>query len=125
MDRIMSEHSSWISVGKRGDLVPGAGVGARVGQQQIAIFWLEESPEQLYATANLCPFAGVNIIARGIVGDIGGEPVVASPLHKEHFSLLDGRCFEHPEVSLPIWQARLQGDDLQVREPEIMQLLVS
>ncbi|MEX1033555.1 MAG: nitrite reductase small subunit NirD [Cellvibrionaceae bacterium] len=122
----MKNERIWITVGKRSDLVPGSGVGARLGDRQIALFWIPElddsllgkSPPKmsLFAVSNYCPFSGVHIIARGIVGDIKGEPVVASPLYKQHFSLVDGRCIEQPEVSLDTWGVRLQGNALQVRE---------
>ena len=54
-------------------------------------------------------------MARGIVGDINGEPVVASPLYKEHFSLLTGKCLEQPALALEVWSVRLHGDEVQVQ----------
>ena len=111
----MSQTKRWITVGKQSDLIPGSGVGAKVGSQQVALFWIPELENRVFAVSNYCPFCGVNIIARGILGDIGGEPVVASPLYKQHFSLLDGRCLEKPEVALQTWDVRLQGDEVQVR----------
>ena len=44
---------------------------------------------------------------RGIVGSLGGEPVVASPLYKEHYSLVTGRCLENDEVSLSAYDVRI------------------
>ena len=104
---------TWQTIGKTSDLIAGAGVGAQIGHQQIALFWLKPH-QRLYAVSNFCPFSEANIIARGIIGDIDGEPVVASPLHKEHFSLLDGRCLEHPEQNLAVWQAQIVGDEVQI-----------
>jgi nitrite reductase/ring-hydroxylating ferredoxin subunit len=31
---------------------------------------------------------------RGIIGDLQGERVIASPIYKQHFSLATGRCLE-------------------------------
>ena len=45
-----------------------------------------------------------NVLARGIVGDVDGEPVVASPLYKQHFSLKTGACLEEPGVSVPTYR---------------------
>lgn len=115
----MIEQQAWITVGQRSDLLDGAGVGAQVGREQVALFYFSKK-NQLFALDNLCPFNGVNIIARGIVGDIRGEPVVASPLHKEHFSLRSGRCLEQPDVSLSVWKVRLEGDALQLMRPREM-----
>jgi len=39
---------------------------------------------------------------------------VASPVYKQHFSLLTGRCIEDPSVSVPIYRARVEGTDIQI-----------
>lgn len=111
----MSKETRWVTIGHKNDLIAGSGVGAKVGEEQIALFWIPEFDNRVFAVSNYCPFSGVHIVARGIVGDINGEPVVASPLYKQHFSLIDGRCFEQPEVALSTWEAQLNGDDIQVR----------
>lgn len=107
----------WVTVGKRSDLIPGSGVGALVGDRQVAVFWLPELYDTLYAISNYCPISGVHLIARGIVGDIGGEPVVATPLYKQHFSLLDGRCLEESEHRLQVYPARFLGAAVQIEVP--------
>jgi nitrite reductase (NADH) large subunit len=33
-----------------------------------------------------------HVLSRGIVGELRGERVVASPLYKHHYSLATGRC---------------------------------
>lgn len=111
----MNDKTQWVTIGKKSDLIPGSGVGARLGDQQAALFWIPELENRVFAVSNYCPFSGVHIIARGIVGDIGGVPVVASPLYKQHFSLTDGHCIEKPEVVLATWEVRLEGDDVQVQ----------
>jgi nitrite reductase (NADH) small subunit len=110
----MKTASHWIPVGDKNNLVPGAGIGAKLGIHQVALFWIPELDNRIFALSNYCPFSGVHIIARGIVGDIGGEPVIASPLYKQHFSLLDGRCLERPEMALDTWEVRLEGDQIQL-----------
>lgn len=111
----MSNQPQWVTIGKKSDLIRGSGVGAKVGHRQLALFWIPELEDKVFAVSNYCPFSGVHIIARGIVGDVAGEPVVASPLYKQHFSLLDGHCVEEPEVVLDTWEVRLDGDSVQVR----------
>lgn len=106
--------AAWISVGKQHDLVPDGGVGARVGEHHVAIFWLPTEQGALYALSNYCPFSQAHILARGIVGDINGEPVVASPLYKQHFSLRTGRCLEEDGVQVAVWPVRLNGDQIEV-----------
>lgn len=109
-----TQKNEWVTVGRTEDLVPGGGVGALVGGVQVALFWVPELEGGLFAVSNYCPFAKINIIARGIVGDVADEPVVASPLYKQHFSLLDGHCIEDPEVSLTCYAVRISGNDVQV-----------
>lgn len=46
-------------------------------------------------------------MSRGIVGDRGGVPVVASPLLKQAFSLLDGTCLDDASESLPVFAVRV------------------
>ena len=110
----MTQQNEWTHVGSKTDLVPGAGIGARFGDRQVAIFHIPELEQSLFAVDNYCPISGVNIIARGIVGDIQGEPVVATPLYKKHFSLFDGRCLEDASHRLRTYAVRLDGDQLQL-----------
>lgn len=113
----MTQQNEWTHVGSRADLVPGAGIGARLGDRQVAIFCIPELDQPLYAVDNYCPISGVHIIARGIVGDIESEPVVATPLYKKHFSLLDGRCVEAPDgYRLNVYAVRLAGNGIQVSQ---------
>ncbi|MEX1058387.1 MAG: nitrite reductase small subunit NirD [Natronospirillum sp.] len=109
-----ANNNEWVTVGHRSDMVPGAGVGALVNGVQVALFWVPELDDGVFAVSNFCPFSDVHIIARGIVGDVAGEPVVATPLYKQHFSLLDGHCIEQPEVRLDCYAVRINGDDIQV-----------
>ncbi len=111
----MDDYPDWKTIGNKADLVPGSGIGARVGRDQVALFWIPELGNRVFGISNLCPFSGVHILARGIVGDLAGDPVVASPLYKQHFSLTDGHCIEKPEVVIRTWDVRLEGDNVQVQ----------
>ncbi|GAB7271816.1 hypothetical protein DZS_32100 [Dickeya ananatis] len=42
----------------------------------------------MFALDNLEPGSGANVLSRGIVGDVDGEPVVISPLYKKTFALV-------------------------------------
>jgi NAD(P)H-dependent nitrite reductase small subunit len=59
--------------------------------------------EEVFALENRDPFSGANVIARGLVGDLQGQLVVASPVYKQHFNLRSGRCLEDESVSLATW----------------------
>ena len=93
------------------DIVPDTGVAALVGGEQVAVFRIDQA---IYVIGNRDPFSGANVLSRGIVGDLNGELVVASPVYKQHFSLLTGRCIEDPSVSVPVYRAQVEGADIQI-----------
>ena len=101
-----------VRICQASDLVKGSGVAALVGEEQIAIFYLPNEQPAVYAVGNYDPIGGAHVMSRGVVGDIGGELCVASPLYKQHFSLTSGQCIEQPEHALPIYSCELRGDEL-------------
>ncbi len=54
---------------------------------------------QLHAVDNVDPFSGASVLSRGIVGDAGGVPTVASPVYKQRFDLRTGRCLDDPSTA--------------------------
>src|SRR6185369_13878033 len=94
--------------------VPNAGVAALADGEQVAVFRLDD--DSVHAVGNLDPFSGANVLSRGIVGDLKGELVVASPVYKQHFSLRTGRCIEDASARIPVFTARVE-DDWIVVEP--------
>ena len=87
------------------EILPDTGVCALVAGEQVAIFRVEDN---VYAVGNRDPFSGANVLSRGIVGDLKGELVVASPIYKQHFSLLTGRCVEDASARIPVYAARVE-----------------
>lgn len=101
----------WVDVCALDDLPFDAGVAALLDEGlssecQIALFRIEDSTE-IYAIANRDPFSHANVLGRGILCHIQGEPAVASPVLKQHFSLRDGRCFEDDAVRIATYAARV------------------
>lgn len=110
----------WRPACARRDLVANSGVVALVDGCQVALFYLPQAEGRtLYAIDNRDPKSGANVIGRGIVGHLGGELVVASPLYKQHFRLRDGACVEYPDQSLRAWPARFNGDAVEVAPPAV------
>ncbi|MGE5638740.1 MAG: nitrite reductase small subunit NirD [Clostridia bacterium] len=93
------------------DILPDTGVCALVNGAQVAVFRIED---KVYAIGNRDPFSGANVLSRGIVGDLNGELVVASPVYKQHFSLVTGRCVEDAAVSVPVYCASLRDEDILI-----------
>src|SRR6185436_19571570 len=97
------------------DIVPNTGVCARVDGRQVAIFRLDD--DSLYALDNYDPISRANVLSRGIVGDVKGELVVASPVYKQHFSLATGQCLEDGAVRIPAYPVRLEDGRVSVSVP--------
>jgi NAD(P)H-dependent nitrite reductase small subunit len=93
------------------DIVPDTGVCALVDGGQLAVFRIKD---EVYAIGNTDPFSGANVLSRGIVGDLKGELVVASPVYKQHFSLLTGRCIEDEALSVPVYRVSVHGEDVLI-----------
>ena len=102
----------WRAVCVLDDILPETGVGALVERNQVAIF--RTAADELFALDNHDPFSGANVLARGILGSLGSTRVVASPLYKQHFSLLDGSCIEDETVSLRTWPVRVRAGVVEV-----------
>ncbi|PSW18320.1 nitrite reductase (NAD(P)H) small subunit [Photobacterium sanctipauli] len=103
----------WQSVCRKDDLVKNTGVCALVAGQQVAIFYSERN-DALYAVGNYDPIGGANVISRGMIGSLGEEVVVASPLYKQHFNLTTGQCLEDPEMALSTYPVRCIDGDVQL-----------
>lgn len=108
--------ADWQPLCSRRDLVANSGVVAWLDGRQVALFWLPDNSEdqRLFAVDNRDPKSGVNVIGRGLIGQIGGELVIASPLYKQHFRLNDGSCIEYPEQRLDVWPVRLNGETVEI-----------
>jgi nitrite reductase (NADH) small subunit len=102
----------WVAICKLSDIVPNTGVCALVGERQVAVFRLDDN--SVYAIGNYDPFSRANVLSRGIVGDLKGELVVASPVYKQHFSLASGQCIEDAGVRVPAFPVRLDGETVWV-----------
>ena len=106
----VAQQTRWKRICSRNDLVPGSGVCALVGEEQVALFYLPSEAQQVYALSNRDPIGCANVLSRGVVGDIAGRLVVASPLYKQHFDLLTGACLEQEEMCVEVYSVRLDGD---------------
>ena len=107
------ELSEWVAVCQLDDIVPNTGVCALVGGRQVAVFRLDD--DSVYAIDNHDPFSRASVLSRGIVGDLKGELVVASPVYKQHFSLASGQCLEDPGIRVQVYPVRLDGPTVLVQ----------
>ncbi|MGO4599242.1 nitrite reductase small subunit NirD [Terrabacter sp. 2RAF25] len=106
----------WVPACDVQRLVPGRGVAVLLpGSAQAALFLLPNG--MIYAVDNLDPYAGAAVLSRGLTGDRGGEPTVASPLLKQVFSLRTGAALDDDETALPTYAVRVQHGIVHVGLP--------
>ena len=106
--------SRWQAVCTIDDLQPDSGICALIEGQQVALFYMPKEAA-VYALNNYDPFGGANVLSRGLIGDIKGQPVVSSPLYKQHFNLETGVCLEDETVTIPAYPVRIENGSVQVR----------
>ncbi|RDV28019.1 nitrite reductase (NAD(P)H) small subunit [Alteromonas aestuariivivens] len=100
----------WHDVCAESDLVPNSGVCALIEEQQIALFAVKlEGEQKVFAISNWDPIGKANVMYRGILGSVKGDPVVASPLYKEHYSLTSGQCVEREDASVMVFDIKLEN----------------
>ncbi|MGQ0615709.1 MAG: nitrite reductase small subunit NirD [Acidimicrobiia bacterium] len=109
---LIEARTAWVEVCSLGQLTPDRGVAALVGGEQVAVFHL--STGEVFALGNRDPFSGVNALSRGIVGDAGGVPMVASPVYKQRFDLRTGVCVDDEAVAVPVYPVRLRSETVEV-----------
>ena len=107
--------AQWTPVCRYEDLIPERGVAALVEGAAVAIFRTHDGA--LHALSNLDPFSNASVLSRGIVGDRGGRPTVASPIYKQVFELATGTCLDDPTVSITTYPVRVVGGVVEVSSP--------
>ncbi len=105
--------TDWTGVCSLDTLIPDLGVRALVGEDQVALFRLSGSGE-VFAIDAFDPFSKAPVLSRGIVGDLNGQLVVASPIFKQHFNLETGACIEDSAVSVRTFAARVVGGRVEI-----------
>ncbi|AMW78784.1 nitrate reductase [Acinetobacter sp. TGL-Y2] len=98
----------WVEICHLDDVTPNTGVGALINEQQIALFRVG-CEKRVYALSNQDPFSKAFVMSRGIIGDLQGERVVASPIYKQHFSLATGRCLEDKDQKLLVFPTQIKN----------------
>jgi nitrite reductase (NADH) small subunit len=104
---------AWQLVCALDDIWPNMGVCALVEDRQVAIFRMQD--DLLYAIDNYDPQSDANVLSRGIIGDLGGEHVVASPIYKHHYQLRTGICVEDADICLRTYPVELRDGAVWVQ----------
>ncbi len=106
---------AWQTVCEVARLMPERGVAVLLGGVQIAVFRTHDG--EVHAIDNVDPISGAAVLSRGVVGDRGDVPTVASPIYKESFSLLDGRCLDADGVAVTVYAVRVTNESVQIGIP--------
>ena len=105
-----------IPVCRLADLQPERGVAALLPDgAQVALF--RSHDDVVYALSNVDPFSGAAVLSRGIVGDRGGVPVVASPIYKQVFDLRTGHCLDDDGVVVRVFAVSVVDGTILVGAP--------
>ena len=108
-----TDSAAWTRACALDFLIPNRGVAVLLpGGRQAALFRLPG--DRLFAVGNIDPFGRAAVMSRGLVGDSKGQPIVASPLLKQRFSLVDGRCLDDATMSLPVYDVRVVDGMVEV-----------
>ena len=106
----------WHRVGCVSDFPKDAGACVKCEGIQIAVYRFS-SRNEWHACQNMCPHKRELVLSRGILGDQGGVPKVACPVHKKAFSLESGKCLSGEDYAVKVFPVKVEGDDVYVQVP--------
>ncbi|MEC4725762.1 nitrite reductase small subunit NirD [Shewanella sp. D64] len=104
---------SWVNICDEKALPCFGGIAAWIENRAIAIFNLRE--QGLFAICNTDPATGVSLLSRGLICELEGDIFVASPLHKQHYSLTSGQCIEDDSLSVQLYRVRCEDGRVWVQ----------
>ncbi|WP_414146947.1 nitrite reductase large subunit NirB [Erwinia sp. BNK-24-b] len=106
-----AQEQPWTEICRLEDIPPQAGIGARLGQQRIALFRLHD---KVYALDDNEPGTTACVLSRGILGDSAGDPIVISPLYKQRFRLRDGKAPDGSGPAVRSWPVKIANGKVWV-----------
>lgn len=107
-------NEQWQDICEIDDIPPMSSVCALHQGQQVAIFNLS-FVGKIKSIGNHDPIANANVLSRGLVAEVDGRYVVASPLYKQHYCLETGQCLQDPEIKVPVFDVRINQTRVQLK----------
>lgn len=108
---------NWLTICDESALPVFGGIAAWVGGKAIAIFNLGE--QGIFAMDNADPATGVGVLSRGLICDLQRDIFVASPLHKQHYSLTNGLCIEDESLSVELYQIKCEQGKVMINASKV------
>ncbi len=105
---LLTSTEKWVRVADAHAFPADGGAAVKVGDKQIAVFHFAET-DTWYACQNLCPHKQQLVLARGIIGDKSGVPVVACPMHKRAFALESGKCLDE-DLQISVYAVKVENE---------------
>jgi len=99
-------------IGSLSDFPAELGMCCKVGEKQVAVFFLPKTEEKWFAIDNFNPQNERMVLSRGIIGSQEGIPFVACPLHKYKYALTDGKCLTDEQYSVSTHEVTVEGDEV-------------
>ena len=116
----MSKLTTWIDVCPLTDIPKNSGVCADLNGKQVAVFHLNSTKlgnsSEIKAVANYDPFGRANVLSRGLISETDDKYFIASPLLKQQFCLTTGQCEQEQDISIEVFDARINDGLVQLRE---------
>ncbi len=106
--------SEFVKVCSTESLVKNSGVAALIDDTQVALFYIDD---KVYALNNFDPIGKAFVMSRGMVGDAKGELMVAAPLQKQRYSLTTGVCLDVENVSIPVYETKIENNIIFIKIP--------
>ena len=103
----------WLDAGAVELFPANAGATVLLEGRQIAVFRFERLG-RWFACQNLCPHKLENVLGRGLLGELDGEPKVACPLHKRAFSLETGENLNGDCPPVTLYPVRVVGGTVEI-----------
>jgi len=98
------------TVARVGDIPEGQGAAFPVDGRMVAIF---HEGGQYHAIDDFCPHMGASLAAGHLE-----QGVVTCPWHAWRFRVCDGTWCDNPRITIPAFEVRVVGDEIQVRVPD-------
>ncbi len=99
-----------VKVAKHGELKPGEAKAVEVNEVPVALFYVNGN---YYAVADSCCHRG-GPLSEGTVDGL----VVSCPWHGWEFDLTTGTCVTNPSARQPVFEVKVEGDDVLVVLPD-------